>query len=68
MSHGNESLITTNLLIRNLGELRKAYKNSTDAELVQKTIQAVPRDLLRKVLNKLKPDYDIFNYQFDILQ
>ena len=68
MSHGNESLITMNLLIRNLGELRKAYKNSTDAELVQKTIQAVPRDLLRKVLNKLKPDYDIFNYQFDILQ
>ena len=68
MSHGNESLITTNLLIRNLGELRKAYKNSTDAELVQKTIQAVPRDLLRKVLNKLKPDYDIFNYQFDVLQ
>ena len=57
-----------NLLNRNWGELRKAYKNSTDAELVQKTIQAVPRDLLRKVLNKLKPDYDIFNYQFDVLQ
>ena len=49
------------------GEHQKAYKNSTDAELVQKTIQAVPKDLLQKVLNKLKPDYDIFNYQFDVL-
>ena len=49
------------------GEHQKAYKNSTDAELVQKTIQAVPKDLLQKVLLKLKPDYDIFNYQFDVL-
>ena len=58
----------TNLLIRNRGELPKAYKNSTDAELVRKTIQAVPKDVLQKVLTKLKPDYDIFNYQFDVLQ
>ena len=48
-------------------EHHKAYKNSTDAELVQETIRAVPKELLQKVLNKLKPDYDIFNYQFDIL-
>lgn len=45
--------------------LKKAYKNSTDTELVQKTIQAVPKDLLQRVLHKLKPDYDIFNYKFD---
>ena len=38
------------------------YKNATDAELVAKTIQSVPNDLLEKVLKKLKPDYDIFNY------
>ena len=44
---------------------KKAYKNSTDTELVQKTIQAVPKDLLQRVLHKLKPDYDIFNYKFD---
>jgi len=39
----------------------------TDAELVQKTIQTVPKDLLQKVLNKLKLDYDIFNYPFNVL-
>ena len=30
---------------------------------MQKTIQAVPKDLLIRVLNKLKPDYEIFNYK-----
>ena len=30
---------------------------------MQKTIQAVPKDLLIRVLNKLKPDYEIFNYE-----
>ena len=39
------------------------YQNSTDAELMQKTIQAVPKDLLMRVLMKLKPDYEIFNYE-----
>ena len=39
------------------------YQNSTDAELMQKTIQAVPKDLLMRVLTKLKPDYEIFNYE-----
>ena len=30
---------------------------------MQKTIQAVPHDLLIRVLKKLKPDYEIFNYK-----
>ena len=36
---------------------------------MQKTIQAVPQDLLIRVLKKLKPDYEIFNYKipFEIL-
>ena len=42
---------------------RIGYQNSTDAELMQKTIQAVPKDLLMRVLKKLKPDYEIFNYE-----
>jgi len=30
---------------------------------MQKTIQAVQKYLLIRVLNKLKPDYEIFNYK-----
>ena len=30
---------------------------------MQSTIQAVPKDLLIRVLKKLKPDYEIFNYE-----
>jgi len=30
---------------------------------MQRTIQAVPTDLLLRVLKKLKPDYEIFNYK-----
>ena len=30
---------------------------------MQKTIQAVPKDLLIRVLTKLRPDYEIFNYE-----
>ena len=44
-------------------DLSLGYQNSTDAELMQKTIQAVPKDLLMRVLKKLKPDYEIFNYE-----
>ena len=49
---------------------RIGYQNSTDAEFMQKTIQAVPKDLLMRVLTKLKPDYEIFNYEipYEILE
>ena len=30
---------------------------------MDKTFQAVPKDLLFRVLKKLKPDYEIFNYK-----
>lgn len=33
---------------------------------MQKTIQAVPKDLLIRVLKKLRPDYEIFNYEIPL--
>ena len=33
---------------------------------MQSTIQAVPKDLLIRVLKKLKPDYEIFNYEIPL--
>ena len=43
----------------------EGYKNATDAELVTKMIRSIPNDLLKRVLEKLKPDYEIFNYPLE---
>ena len=45
-----------------LSVIKASISNPTDEDRVLKAIEGISDDILRKVFEKLKLDYDLFNY------